>query len=181
MGDFYYADPVGPFPTAAGASFASFTTKQDVSPQPLPVINGQRLRLGSKLWIQSYGEFSTTGTPNLTLGYYIGTVAGSITTDIALSSVITTGSGAAAWPWAMEWFGIVTAIGTSGTVVGGGELKLGTSLTAWTSTPMPITQALRTVTWDTTIARAIGVSATYSASSASNTVKVNGHAVTVLN
>jgi hypothetical protein len=75
----------------------------------------------------------------------------------------------------------VTAVGTAGTVVGGGELKLGTSLTAWTSTPIPITQALRTVTWDTTIARAIGVSATWGTSSASNTVKTNGLQVVIAN
>lgn len=177
----YLTEPIGPFATAAGASFGSFTTKQDVSPSPIPVIPGGRLEPGMKIWIQSVGEFSTTGTPNLTLGYYIGTRAASITTDIALSSVITTGSGAAAWPWAMEWFGVVTAVGTSGSITGGGELKLGTSLTAWTSTPMPITQALRTFAWDTTIERAVGVSATYSASSASNTVKVNSHQVLIIN
>lgn len=177
----YLTEPIGPLPTAVGASFNTFTTKQDVSPFPLPVVNGYKLELGSKLWIQSYGEFSTTGTPTLSLGYYIGTAAGAITTDIAVSSAITTASGAAAFPWALEWFGIVTGtLGTTATLVGGGELKLGTSLTAWTSTPIPISQALRTFTWDTTIPRAIGVSAAYSASSASNTVKVNGHTAVLL-
>jgi len=179
--DFYFATPIGPFPTAASSAFASFTTKQDVSPQPLPIMAAYQPRLGSKLWIKANGEFSTTGTPNLTLGLYIGTLAAAITTDIALSSVITTGSGAAAWPWEMEWLGTFTAVGTSGTVVGSGELKLGTSLTAWTSTPIPITQALRTVTWDTTIARAIGVSGTWSASSASNIVKTNSLVAMLLN
>lgn len=179
--DFYLANGVGPFPTAASSTFASFTTKQDISPQPLPIINGYVLRPGAKLWLQAYGEFSTTGTPTLALGFYIGTAAAAITTDIALSSVITTGSAAAAWPWAMEWFGTVTAVGTSGTLVGGGELKLGTSLTAWTSTPIPITQALRTVTWDTTIARALGVSGTWGTSSPSNTVKTNGFHVALIN
>lgn len=181
-GDFYFTTPVKPFHTAVGATFGSFTTKQDVSPLPLPTVNGQELRLGSKLWVQAFGEFSTTGTPTLSLGFYIGTVAASITTDIAVSSTITTASGAAAFPWAMEWFGICTGtLGTTATFVGGGELKLGTSLTAWTSTPIPISQALRTFTWDTTIARAVGVSAAYSANSASNTVKVNGHTAVLLN
>lgn len=179
--DLYLTEPIGPFPVAAGASFASFTTKQDVSPQPLPVINGYRLRLGSKIWIQSHGEFSTTGTPTLALGHYIGSAAGAITTDIALSSAITTASGAAAFPWSLEWFGIVTAVGVSGTVVGSGRLDIGTALTTISSFPLPISQALRTVTWDTTIARAIGVSATWGTNSASNTVKVNSHAVSILN
>jgi hypothetical protein len=180
--DLYLTEPVGPFPTAAGQSFGTFTTKQDVSPSPLPVINGYKLRLGSKIWIQSHGEFSTTGTPTLSLGYYIGTAAGAITTDIAISSAITTASGAAAFPWAMEWFGTVTAVGVSGTVVGSGRLDLGTALTTFAAAvPIPITQALRTVTWDTTIPRAVGVSAAYGASSASNTIKVNGHSVSILN
>lgn len=180
--DFYFATPLTPFPTAAGASFGTFTTKQDVSPQPLPVFPAYVPRQGSKLWLKANGEFSTTGTPNITFGFYIGTVAGSITSDLALSSVIATGSGAAAWPWEMEYLGVITGtLGTTCTIVGGGELKLGTSLTAWTSTPIPITQALRTVTWDTTIARAIGVSCTYSASSASNTIKVNNFVAMLLN
>lgn len=179
--DLYLTEPVGPFPTAAGASFGTFTSRQDISPTPLPVINGGKLRLGSKILISADGEFSTTGTPTLALGVYIGTVAAAITTVIAESGAITTGSGAAAWPWHLEWMGIVTGLGTSGSVVGGGRLDLGTSLTAWTSVPMPTTQALRTITWDTTIARAIGVCATYGTSSSSNTVKVNNHMVQVLN
>lgn len=179
--DFYFSTPLGPFPTAASSAFASFTTKQDVSPQPLPIMAAYQPRLGSKLWIKANGEFSTTGTPTLALGFYIGTIAAAITTDIALSSVITTGSGAAAWSWEMEWLGTFTAVGTAGTIVGSGELKLGTSLTAWTSTPIPITQVLRTVTWDTTIARAIGVSATWGTSSASNIVKTNNLAALLLN
>lgn len=181
MGNFFYASAVDPFHTAVSTAFASFTTKQDVSPSPLPVIGANQPRLGTKLWIKANGEFSTTGTPNITLGFYIGTVAGSITTDIALSSVITTGSGAAAWPWDLEWSGTFTALGTSGTVVGCGALQLGTSLTAISTTPIPITQALRTVTWDTTIARAVGVSGTWSASSASNVIRTNSLIVALLN
>lgn len=179
--NFSFATALDPFATAASASFASFTTKQDISPQPLPVLNAYQARLGSKIWLKANGEFSTTGTPNITLGFYIGTVAASITTDIALSSVITTGSGAAAWPWDLEWSGTFTALGTTGTIVGSGALQLGTALTTISTTPIPITQALRTVTWDTTIARAIGISATYSASSASNTIKTNSFAAMLLN
>lgn len=178
----FLAEPVGPFHPAVGAAFASFTTKQDISPSPLPVIQGGRLEPGMKIWIQSHGEFSTTGTPTLALGYYIGTRAASITTDIALSSVITTGSGAAAWPWSLEWFGVVTAVGTSGSVTGSGRLDLGTALTTFAAAvPIPITQALRTFTWDTTIERAVGVSATWGTSSASNTLKVNSHQVMIIN
>lgn len=177
--------PLAPFHSGVGASFGTFTTKQDVSPQPMPVLPANISWAGMKMWIKANGEFSTTGTPNITLGLFFGSLANPsvITTDIALSSAITTGTGAAAWPWEMEWLGTFTSVtpGASNNVTGSGELKLGTSLTAWTSTPIPITQALRTFTWDTTVAKAIGVSGTWSASSASNTIKVNNLTVILLN
>lgn len=179
--DIYLATPVGPFHTAAGASFGTFTTKTDISPIPIPVIQGGTLRPGAKLWLKAVGEFSTTGTPTLQLGFGIGTIGGSITTDIAVSGVITTGTTAAAWPFDLEWCGICVTVGTAGTVVGSGILQLGTSLTAFATSAFPITQALRTVTWDTTIARAISVSAAWGTSSASNTVKVNDHQVLIVN
>ena len=185
MGDYYFATPVGPFPTAVGTAANTFTTRQDITPQPLPLMLPSALRAGSRIWLKANGEFSTTGTPTLALGFFIGTNANpsSITTDIALSSVITTCSGAAAWPWEMEWQGIVTSVvaGATNNVTGSGELKLGTSLTAWTSTPIPITQALRTFTWDATIVRAIGVSATWGTSSASNSIKCNTMSVQLQN
>lgn len=178
----FLATPVGPFHNAVGAAFGTFTTKQDVSPQPLPVLQGGTLVPGAKLWIKAVGEFSTTATPTLSLGFWAGTQAGSITIDIAVSSVITTGSGAVAWPWEMEWTGTVTSVGVAGSVTGSGFLLLGTALTTFAAAvPVPITAALRTFALDTTIARAIGVSAAYSASSASNTVKVNSLTVNYWN
>jgi hypothetical protein len=172
---------VGPFNTAIGASFASFTSRQDVSCQPLPTVNANSLRAQTKIHISACGEFSTTATPTLVWGLYIGTAAASITTVIAESSVITTGSGAAAWPWTMVWDGICTANGVSGSVTGTGILVYGTSLTAVTVVPIPITLALRTFTWDTTIARSVGVCATYSASSSSNAIKTYDLSVTLRN
>lgn len=176
-------EPVGPFPIASGAGFGSFTTKKSIDPVSVgvPVIPAGRLVPGTKLRISARGEFSTTGTPTLALGFWIGTRALSITADLALSGTITTGSGAAAWPWKMEWEGLCTALGTSGTLLGCGELHLGTSLTAFANSAVPITQALRTATIDTTIERAIGVSGTWGTNSASNTVTVYDHRVELLN
>jgi hypothetical protein len=179
--DIYVPEPVVPFHTALGANFNTFTTRQDVSPQPLPVINPYKLRSGTKFDIETEGEFSTTGTPTLILGYYIGTAAAAITTVIAESSAITTASGAASFPWRMRWRGMCTAVGASGSVTGNGTLEFGTSLIALSVLPIPITLALRTFTWDTTIARAIGVCATFSASSGSNNVRVYNHSVLILN
>ena len=178
--DLYLTEPVGPFHTAARAT-NTFTAKQDVSPSPVPVIPAGKLRAGTKLHIRAAGDYTTTGTPNLTLGFWLGTRALAITVDIALTSVITTAT-ATAWPWWMEWDGLCTAVGTAGTLLGQGQAQLGSALTTFNSeVPLPITAALRTVTIDTTIERAIGVSATWSASSASNQVTVNNHRVLILN
>jgi hypothetical protein len=178
--DLYLCEPVGPFHTAARAT-NTFTTKQDVSPGPVPVIGGAKLRPNSQIHIFAAGDYSTTGTPNLTLGFWVGTRALAIAADIALSSVITTAT-ATAWPWKMKWDGICTSIGVAGSLIGQGELQLGASLTTFNAeVPIPITAALRTVAIDTTIERAIGVSATWSASSASNQVTVNVHRVLILN
>jgi hypothetical protein len=179
--DAYYATPVPPFPTALGAAFNTFTTRQDISPQPLPIIYPGQLRIGSKIKVEAEGEFSTTGTPTLSIGTYIGTIAGVITTVIAEYTAAATGSAAASWPWRLEWRGIVTAVGTAGSVTGCGAVELGSSLVAATTLPIPSTLALRTIAWDTTIARAIGVCATWGTSSASNSIKTYNSSVLLLN
>jgi hypothetical protein len=181
--DLYLTEPIGPFPTAASAAFNTFTTKQNVTTLGnVPVIPAGKLRAGSKIEVQAQGNFSTTGTPTLSLGFWIGTRALSMTIDLAISSAITTGSAAAAWPWLMKWYGFCTKADVSGTLLGQGELMLGTALTTFAAdVPIPITAALRTVAIDTTIERAIGVSAAFSASSASNQVVVDDLRVTILN
>lgn len=172
-----YLNPIGPYHQAVGASFGSFTTFQDVSPSPRPLLFGGQLELGSKLELEAWGEFSTTGTPTLSLGFWYGTAA----TVLAQSSVAATGSGAAAWQWHLKWCGVITALGASGQIVGQGLLDLGTSLTAMGTAPIPITQALRTVTIDTSVNKELGVGAAYGTSSASNTVKTNDFRAVLLN
>lgn len=179
--DAYVVTPVTPFPTAIGAAFSTFTTRQDISPQPLPIILPYLLRLGSKIEIEADGEYSSLTGASLTLGLYIGTIAGVISTVIVESGVQTTGTTPASWPWHLEWKGIVTAVGASGSITGAGFMDFGTSLTASTRTPIPVTLALRTFTIDTTIARAIGVSAVWGASSASNTIKTYDLRVILVN
>lgn len=172
--DIYITAPFGPFPPAVGAAFNTFTTRQDVTGVGfLPVIPANALRAGSHLEIDARGEFSTTGTPTLAVGIYLGTQVPAITTVIAESGAITTGSGAAAWAWELHWEGLVTKADAAGSMTGHGYLKLATSLTAYAAdVPIPTTAAARTVAVDTTIARAIGVCATWGTSSASNAIKV---------
>jgi hypothetical protein len=181
--DFDLAEAISPFHTAAGAAFNTFTTKKDVSPQPLPVLRPDKLRKGSKLYIKAAGEYTDTATVNLTMGFWFGTRTGTITGDIALSSVISLTSSAVAWPWWMEWEGICLTTGATGTLLGQGQLQLGSALTTFSAeVPIPITAALRTVSsFDTTIERAFGVSATWGTSAAGNSIAVNNLRVMVQN
>jgi hypothetical protein len=181
--DLYLCEPVGPFPPAASAAFNTFTTKQNVvTAGNVPVIPPGKLRAASKLEVEARGNFSTTVTPTLSLGFWIGTRALAMTIDLAISSAITTASGAASFPWIMRWSGLCTAAGATGSLLGQGELLLGTALATFAQpVPIPITAALRTVAVDTTIERAVGVSAAYSASSVSNAVQVDDLRVMIWN
>src|SRR6266480_7637176 len=127
---FSLSEAIGPFQTAAGAAFNTFTTKKDVSPQPLPVLLGGKVVRGTKIYMRAAGEYSSLTGAALNLGFWFGTRAGAITGDIALSSTITTGTTPAAWPWWMEWAGFCNQEGASGTLLGQGQLQLGSSLTA---------------------------------------------------
>ena len=181
------ATAVGPsWPIAIGANFNTFTTRQDVSPRgagigELPTIQGGSPFYGMEILVKAHGEFSTTGTPTLSIGCYIGTPAAAITTVLAENTAITTGSGAASWPWRLEWSGIFVQTGVSGSVVGSGTLSYGTSLTALTTIPIPSTLALRTIVWDTTIARSVGICATWGTSNAANNIRVYSHKVLIAN
>lgn len=165
--------PLTPLHVADGSAFNTFTTFQDVSPAPQLVIPQQMMDVGMELFLYADGEFSTTGTPTFSGGFWFNGAAGAAPTSIlAQSAAITTGSGAAAWPWQAWWRGRLRGIGSSGSFKGTGALLLGTSLTAMSTNPMPITQALRTVTVDTTQNRAIGFGAAWGTSSSSNSVTV---------
>lgn len=179
MPDLYWCAPVGGagFPTAGGASFGTFTTFQDISPTPIPLIFGGQLRLGSVLELEAEGEFSTTGTPTLSIGFYYGTAA----VVLAASAAITTGTGAAAWPFHIKWRGRVTTQGASGNLLGQGTLDLGTSLVACSNNAIPNTAAARNTAVDTTTNKVVGIGAAWGTSSASNTIKVNNYTATLLN
>lgn len=178
----------GPYAYLSGAAFNTFTTKKDVSPLPIPRIPAGRFEIGSVLKIEAEGEYScTTGSPTLNFGLYLGAHDGTatvptITTDIALSAAMAPGASAlTAMPWRMEYRGKVTKVGSAGTLLGHGDLEFGTSLTALTTFPIPITAALRTVALNTTIDNAIGVSGTWSASNAANSITTYNLTVVVMN
>lgn len=186
--DGYVTTPIGPFASAASATLGTFTTRADMTPLPAPILLPYQLRPGSKLKLEAEGEWSTTGSPTFIVGFYLGTsigangAPGAITTIIAESGAITVGAGAAAWPWRLEWRGTVTTVGTSAVLLGQGNLEAGaTSITALTSSAIPITQALRSVTINNSNAMVLGVCATCGTSNASNTIKTNNFTALLLN
>jgi hypothetical protein len=181
--DLYLCEPVGPFHTAAGAAFNNFTTRKSVDPLPVPVIPGGKLRRGTGIHLKAFGEYSTVTTPTMRIGFWFGSRALAITGDLAVTALAASASGAATWPWWMEWDGICTLEGTAGTLLGQGQAQFGTALGTFAAEiPMPITQALRTVaSFDTTIERAIGVSCEFGTAAAGNQIIVNRVRALILN
>lgn len=179
MGNQFWVSPMPPFHNTAGTALANSTTLTDISPSPPIVLPANWAGLlGAELEIYAQGFFSTTATPTLIMGIYFGGVAAAL--PLAATSAVTTGT-ATAWPWKITYRGVVRAIGTSGSINGYGEALLGTSLTAWTGRPIPETAAGRTVTIDTTAAKAITIGAQWGAASASNTITCDDISVKLIN
>lgn len=179
MGRQYWNSPVPPF-LRADATLTNSAALTDVaSINDCPSLAAKQLEEGTEIEIEAMGNFSTTGTPTLLLGFYFGGVAAAV--PLAKSSAIVTGSGAASWPFIMWYRGVVRAVGTAGQINGQGELKFGTGLAAFSPRPIPETLAERTVTIDTTTAKAITLGAQWGTASASNTLILNDISVTLRN
>lgn len=163
----YWSAPLPPHHVASGAAYNTSVTLTDVSRAPQKQMAAYTLEEGVEIEVIAWGQFSTTGTPTLLLGVYYGGVAG---VALAATAATTTGTTAAAWPWVLRYNGRVRATGTSGQIVGQGNLHLGTSLTAFADVALPATAAARTVTVDTTIVKTVTIGAQWGTSSASNTL-----------
>lgn len=166
----YWVAPVGPFHTANGPAYNTSIALTDVSALPPIVLPGNTFEIGSEIELSAFGEFSNTLTPTLLIGFYFGGIAGVV---LAASTAVTTTTGAVSWPWAIQYRGVVRAVGTAGSINGQGRFLLGTSLTAFATRPLPETSAARTVAIDTTTAKAITVGAQWGTSAAANTLTCN--------
>lgn len=150
----------------AGTPLASSSSLTDVSPAPQLVLPANFLYVGQALRLTAFGVFSTTGTPTLLTGFYYGGVAG---VALAASGAVATASSVTNVPWRMEATCTVRSTGSTGTIMVNGVQYIGTTVSAWGNTPLPIT-ALATVTIDTTSAKAITVGAQWGTISSSNTL-----------
>lgn len=140
-----------------------------------PMIYGGTLTDGTTIRVEAWGVASNTGTPTLILGLYYGLVAG---TALVVSTAKTTTTAMSNWEWHAYYTGRVTIAGTSGSIIGSGYWNLPTSLTAWTAIRWPET-APGAVTIDTTVNKQLSIGATWSASSASNSITVHGMEVLI--
>lgn len=181
-----YENLLDPFPATRGVAANTFTTAKDISPTPIRTVLGNELKLGSVVELEAYGEFSTTGTPTLQIGFAYGMTQGGLASTgvtVAASGAITTATGAASFPWHAKVLLLVTAIGTAGTMyVPSGILDLGTSLIVSAGSWMPVTAAARAVTGiDTTVVKTFGVFAAYSVSSVSNAITCDVFTAKIVN
>jgi hypothetical protein len=185
MGNNTWNNDIDPFPIARGAAFNTFSTAKDVSPLPLKYTYGNELKVGSIVELMAVGEYSTTGTPTMRLGFAYGitSAGGLLSTGVALagSDLVATVSGAAAFGWKMHYLGLVTADGAAGTLYGHGTIELSSTLILASAKPIPVTAAARQSTIDTTVKKTWHVFAEFGTSAAGNQVIVDALSVTIRN
>lgn len=142
--------PAQPLQNAAGTAVtATSLTASGVNPLPqLPPI----FQAGARLVLKATGELtSTSATPTVTLGFYVGTVGQAIgsKTVIAVSAALAISATATAWPFIMEYDGTFRTLSSSAGVIHGQGIVyswFNTGLTGdGTVNPMPTTAAARTV------------------------------------
>lgn len=160
--------PIQPLWVADGTAYASSNTLTDVSPTPNLTIAANTLQPGMTLRLYAAGQYSTTGTPTLTLGFYYGAVAGVALVSTGAQTATTNASSVG---WEFRGYAQVRAMGSSGSIKTSGFVHV--AATAFG----PI---FTTTTVDTTAAKALTVGATWSANSASNTLTCHQFSVELL-
>jgi len=160
--------PVYPLPQANGTpvSAAALTAGTPQLGGQAPVIPGGVIEAGMRLRLKAFGELtSTSATPTVVLGFYIGAVGGAIGSAavICASATLAISASATAWPFQMEYEGEFRNLGGSaGSIHGQG-----------TTNPMPTTAAARTVsTLNTYQNNQIDVGVTLSVTTGSPSVTV---------
>jgi hypothetical protein len=174
--------PVYPLPQANGTpvSAAALTAGTPQLGGQAPVIPGGVIEAGMRLRLKAFGELtSTSATPTVVLGFYIGAVGGAIGSAavICASATLAISASATAWPFQMEYEGEFRNLGGSaGSIHGQGKVEswFNVGLTGdGTTNPMPTTAAARTVsTLNTYQNNQIDVGVTLSVTTGSPSVTV---------
>jgi hypothetical protein len=161
----------------------------DISPGALAspkVIPPHMADIGTVLRLRAFGIYSaTTGAATIgTLGFCWGgtTLAGGpLWLAATNTTLLTTTTGAASWPWWMEYEGEFRGVGVAtSSITGYGKLRWPTSLTAWAEQPIPQTAAGRTLALtgtsnlaNTTLSQPVTVGATWSSATGSPSITCN--------
>lgn len=172
-----------------GAVLENSETKSAISPGAEEagkalVIPANYLNVGSIIRYSATGIFSTTGTPNLTLGLYYGGVAGVI---LAESIAIKTPETASNISWALEAISRVKEVGTTGKIftqgwIRGVEAKSLTSTTAGTTMmPEETSTGGESASLNTGESKSIVLGALWGTKSASNKITCYQWLVEILN
>jgi hypothetical protein len=156
--------------TGDGTAVASTAAETIIFPNV--TVPANFMQDGRVLKIHASGKLSTTGTPTMTFALRWGGVAGTL---LATTEAITMGSGVANVNWELDAYIQTRVNGSSGTLFVMGSVKVHTSTTAVSENVFGVSgyDAPAAVTVDLTADTALSLTATWSASSASNTL--TGH------
>ncbi len=172
--------------TTSGTAVASTSAETIIFPDV--TIPANYFQDGRLLRLRAFGQYSNTGTPTLIFGLRWGGVAGTL---LCKTAACTTPSGVTAACWDLDVLLQTRANGASGSIMANGTARVfaavaGTVASATGEglvTPMTnggvITPAA--VTLDLTASAALSLTATWSASSASNTLTGLNYALESLN
>lgn len=148
---------------AAGSAYANSTVPTQLIGVTVPA---NSITAGTTYKVISFGTFATTSTPTLAFGVYHGASA------IATTPTFTTASSVSGMPYYVE--ATVQAYGTA-TMVGSVKLNVGTSSTTDVYTGVvSVGGGTSGTTIGSGTAASLGVFATWSAASASNTLQPLG-------
>lgn len=157
-----WSAPPSPEQGDSSLTTSSFTTATltDISPSPCMIPGGTMIS-GTRIRLHATGNYTATTTASsLKWGFYL-TGAGNAISATASAALAETASTAAvvatAWPFILDYSGVVNEVSvsqnaTTGKITGQGWSLLPASLTTFTGpVPMPMTAAARTVTQTSTI------------------------------
>lgn len=155
-------------------SIADITATSEVNAPCLPALS---LKVGAQLHIVTWGTSgSAAGTATTTIGHYLNGAASGTQMSISASQTPATST---VNNWRLESYAVVSAIGSSGTILTSGIL-LGLNATATTNVLVPTTQPSAAAI-NTENNNGITTAASWSLSAAGNTYTVNGHMVFLFN
>jgi hypothetical protein len=183
-----WSAPVGPLNSTSGTAVTA-AALTDGSPSPPIIVQNGLLNVGTEMRIRAHGELtSTSATPTVVFSLIWNTPSTAIGSGvvIAATGALAISASQTAWPWMLEWDGEIRALSTSaggntGSVNGMGKFHMGTSLTAYGSPfAFPTTKALRTVSIDTSINKAVQLGITLSVTTGTPSVTVDDLIVELL-